>query len=72
MPIYWTKEKLTPTLSFTAWDTKGRLEDMESLYAQLRNELGSAADSKTALEESLSLYKSRGAFCSAKGVGMRG
>lgn len=60
MPIFLTKEKLTPTPSFTAWDTKGRLEDMESLYAQLRGQFASAADSKVALEESLGLYKSRG------------
>jgi len=74
LPIFLTKEKLTPV---PAWDTKGRLEDMvshmegtfhgeeaypgqESLYAMLRTQFASAADSKTALEESLSIYKSRG------------
>ncbi|KAM0716350.1 hypothetical protein Q7P37_007795 [Cladosporium fusiforme] len=55
-PVFLTKETLT---SVPAWDTKGRLEDMESLYAMLRTQFASAADSKTALEESLSLYKSR-------------
>lgn len=60
VPVYLTKDKLTPTPRFTAWDTKGRLEDMESLYATLRTQFASAADSKTALEESLSLYKARG------------
>lgn len=57
LPVFLTKEKLTPT---AAWDTKGRLEDMESLYATLRTQFAAAADSKSALEESLSLYKSRG------------
>ncbi|KAI7349957.1 kinesin-like protein klpA [Hortaea werneckii] len=59
LPVYLTKEKLTPTPSFTAWDTKGRLEDMEKLYENLKTQLSGAADSKTAIEESLSLYKAR-------------
>ncbi|KAI7687914.1 hypothetical protein KC353_g20021, partial [Hortaea werneckii] len=42
-----------------AWDTKGRLEDMEKLYENLKTQLSGAADSKTAIEESLSLYKAR-------------
>lgn len=57
IPVFLTKDKLTPT---PAWDTKGRLEDMEQLYAHLRGQFASAADSKSALEESLTLYKSRG------------
>lgn len=57
LPIFLTKEKLT---SFPAWDTKGRLEDMEQMYVQLRSQFASAADSKLALEESLGLYKSQG------------
>ena len=57
IPVFLTKEKLTP---LPAWDTKGRLEDMEQLYSQLRSQFASAADSKSALEETLSLYKSQG------------
>jgi len=57
MPVYLTKEKLT---AIPAWDTKGRLEDMEQLYATLRTQFAAAADSKIAVEESLSLYKTRG------------
>ncbi|KAK3064586.1 kinesin-like nuclear fusion protein, partial [Teratosphaeriaceae sp. CCFEE 6253] len=56
-PFFLTKTSLTPVR--TAWDTKGRLEDMEGLYGQLRSQFAAAADSKTALEESLALYKSR-------------
>ena len=59
LPVFLTKEKLTPS-SLPAWDTKGRLEDMEQLYSQLRTQFASAADSKNALEESLSLYKNTG------------
>ena len=58
MPVYLTKEALTPVKS--AWDTKGRLDDMESMYSQLRSDFASADLAKAALEESLSLYKSRG------------
>ncbi|TKA63049.1 hypothetical protein B0A55_12225 [Friedmanniomyces simplex] len=57
MPFFLTKDSLT--LVYAAWDTKGRLEDMESLYGQLRTQFAAAADSKTVLEESLALYKSR-------------
>ncbi|KAG8627594.1 hypothetical protein KVT40_005077 [Elsinoe batatas] len=55
-PIYLTKDSDTPVL---AWDTKGRLEDMESLYAQLKSQFQSAAFEKNGLEESLTLYKTR-------------
>lgn len=57
IPVFLTKEKLT---ALPAWDTKGRLEDMEEMYIQLRSQFASAADSKSALEETLSLYKSQG------------
>lgn len=61
IPIYLTKEKLTPTPSaILAWDTKGRLEDMEKMFSSMRTQMATAADSKTALEESLGLYKMRG------------
>jgi hypothetical protein len=59
IPVFLTKEKLTPS-SIPAWDTKGRLEDMERLYATLRFQFESAADSKNALEQSLQMYKDRG------------
>lgn len=46
-----------------AWDTKGRLEDMESLYSQLKSQLDSAATEKTGMEEGLAVYKTRSMFC---------
>lgn len=51
-----TRESNTPA---PAWDTKGRLEDMESLYSQLKGQFEGAAFEKTGLEESLQLYKTR-------------
>ena len=61
VPTFLTKEKLT---AFPAWDTKGRLEDMEQMYLNLRSDFisqtSSAADSNRALEETLALYKSQG------------
>ncbi|KAI9659466.1 MAG: kinesin-like nuclear fusion protein [Bathelium mastoideum] len=42
-----------------AWDTKGRLEDVESLYATLKGQMESAAFERNGLEETISLYKTR-------------
>ncbi|GAB7349771.1 hypothetical protein MBLNU459_g0494t2 [Dothideomycetes sp. NU459] len=53
---YLTRGSNTPA---PAWDTKGRLEDMELLYAELKSQLGSAAQEKNGVEESLALYKTR-------------
>ena len=57
LPVFLTKDKLT---SFPAWDTKGRLEDMEHLYSHLRTQFAEAGDQKSALEETLALYKNQG------------
>ncbi|KAJ9618255.1 kinesin-like nuclear fusion protein [Taxawa tesnikishii (nom. ined.)] len=42
-----------------AWDTKGRLEDMELLYSQLKSQMEGATTEKSGLEETLTLYKTR-------------
>jgi len=74
LPIFLTKEKLTPVPAWDTKgrleDMVSHTEDIpngeeaypgqESLYAMLRTQFASAADSKTALEESLSIYKTRG------------
>jgi kinesin family protein C1 len=57
--FFLTKETLTRT---TAWDTQGRLDDMERMYSRLRSQMESASDSKNAIEESLSMYKTRGMY----------
>ena len=43
----------------SAWDTKGRLEDMESLYSRLKTQLDSTTFDRNALEETVNLYKTR-------------
>ena len=53
---YLTRDSNTPA---PAWDTKGRLEDMEMLYSQLKDQFQGAAFEKNGLEESLALYKTR-------------
>ena len=53
---YLTRDSNTPA---PAWDTKGRLEDMENLYSHLKNQFEGAASEKNGLEESLALYKMR-------------
>ncbi|KAF2864234.1 kinesin-domain-containing protein [Piedraia hortae CBS 480.64] len=50
-PVFLTKEALTP---IPAWDTKGRLQDMELMYVQLRNQF---EGSKSTLEESIHIHK---------------
>lgn len=43
----------------TAWDTKGRLEDMEVLYSQLKSQLDSASKENHGMEDSIEVYKQR-------------
>ncbi|KAF2717349.1 kinesin-domain-containing protein [Polychaeton citri CBS 116435] len=40
-----------------AWDTNGRLHDMEAMYIELRTQFASAAETKNTMEETLSAYK---------------
>ncbi|CAK3998228.1 Kinesin klpA [Lecanosticta acicola] len=56
MPRYLTKDKLSPV---AAWDTKGRLDDIEKMYKMLESQMASAAGDKKAIDESLSIYKTR-------------
>lgn len=76
LPVFLTKEKLTSVPAWDTKgrleDMVSNVEQpfgeadaytkQENLYAMLRTQFASAADSKTALEESLSIYKSRGLF----------
>lgn len=54
--VYLTRNSNTPA---PAWDTKGRLEDMELLYSQLKSQMEGATTEKSGLEETLTLYKTR-------------
>lgn len=42
-----------------AWDTKGRLEDMEVLYSELSEKMDGTMRERNGLEESVDLYRSR-------------
>lgn len=56
MPRYLTKDKLSPV---AAWDTRGRLDDIERMYKTLQDQMASAATDKKAIDDSLSIYKTR-------------
>lgn len=56
LPRYLTKEKLSPV---AAWDTSGRLDDIEKMYRTLQEQMASAAGDKKNIDESLSIYKNR-------------
>jgi kinesin family protein C1 len=58
--VYLNRNSNTPA---PAWDTKGRLEDMETLYSQLKSQLDSAATEKTGMEEGISMFKTRSKSC---------
>ncbi|KZF21708.1 kinesin-domain-containing protein [Xylona heveae TC161] len=42
-----------------AWDTNGRLEDMEQLYHQLKDQMTGSSKERNVLEETVSIYKTR-------------
>ena len=42
-----------------AWDTKGRLEDIESLYSELKEKMNGTIQERNVLEESVDHYRSR-------------
>lgn len=42
-----------------AWDTKGRLEDMEVLYSQLKSQLDSASKENHGMGDTIDIYKTR-------------
>lgn len=55
-PIFLTKDKLTP---IKAWDTNGRLDDMERMYIQLKGDIDVANTAKDSIESTLAIYKAR-------------
>lgn len=54
-----TRDANTPA---PAWDTKGRLEDVESLYGRLKTQLVGVNNERSDLTESLNIYKTRGEY----------
>lgn len=52
-----TRNSNTPA---AAWDTKGRIGDMEVLYAELKQQSHAFNQDHAKLEDKLNLYKTRG------------
>ncbi|KAI9762978.1 MAG: kinesin-like nuclear fusion protein [Chaenotheca gracillima] len=50
---------LTRESNLLAWDTKGRLEDMEHLYSELRGKMDGSMKERDGLEETVEVYKAR-------------
>ena len=43
-----------------AWDTRGRLEDMETLYSELKEKMNDTTTESSGLKETVAIYKTRG------------
>lgn len=54
--IYLTRESNTPVL---AWDTKGRLDDMQTMYDELKEKMTAGISEKNGVNEMINLYKTR-------------
>jgi len=49
---------------FTAWDVRGRLEDMEAMYNDLQTKLSGTAVERNTLVEAVPILRARSMFCS--------
>ena len=54
---YLTKDSNIP--AFTAWDVRGRLEDMEAMYSELKDKFSGTNMERNGLEEAVALFKAR-------------
>jgi kinesin family protein C1 len=54
---YLTKDSNIP--AFTAWDVRGRLEDMEAMYSELKDKFSGTNIERNGLEEAVGLFKAR-------------
>jgi kinesin family member C1 len=45
---------------FLAWDVRGRLEDMEAMYFEMKDKMAGTNLERSGLEEAVTLYKARG------------
>jgi kinesin family member C1 len=54
---YLTKDSNIP--AFTAWDVHNRLEDVEAMYAELKQSMQSTSTERNGLEEAVAVYKAR-------------
>jgi kinesin family protein C1 len=56
-----TKDSNIP--AFTAWDVRGRLEDMEAMYSELKDKFSGTNIERNGLEEAVGLFKARSKLC---------
>ncbi len=61
---YLTKDSNIP--AFTAWDVHNRLEDVEAMYAELKQSMQSTSSERNGLEEAVSVYKARSKSSTSK------
>jgi len=54
---YLTKDSNIPAI--TAWDVHNRLEDVEAMYAELKQSMQSTSSERNGLEEAVAVYKAR-------------
>jgi kinesin family protein C1 len=54
---YLTKDSNIP--AFVAWDVRGRLEDMEAMYTDLKDKFSGTNLERNGLEEAVGLFKGR-------------
>jgi len=54
---YLTKNSNVPAI--TAWDVRNRLEDVEAMYAELKQSMQSTSSDRNGLEEAVAVYKAR-------------
>ena len=54
---YLTKDSNIP--AFIAWDVRGRLEDMEAMYSELKDKFSGTNIERNGLEEAVGLFKAR-------------
>jgi kinesin family protein C1 len=54
---YLTKDSDLP--AFTEWDVRGRLEDVEAMYAEMKANMAGSTLERNGLEEAIAIYKQR-------------
>jgi kinesin family protein C1 len=62
---YLSKNSVVPSFTesdvgFLAWDVRGRLEDMEAMYSELKDTLNGTTLERNGLDEAVAVYKARG------------
>lgn len=54
--MFLTRDSNTTTV---AWDTRGRLQDVESMYSELKEKMNDTTNESSGLKETVAIYKTR-------------